>query len=315
MKIALVVVWFGKLPNYFNFWEMTCSKNPNIDFFVYTDDREAIRETYKNIKKTYLSKEDFKSKASTKIGIPIIIDNGYKLCDYKVAYGDIFEEDLKDYNYWGYCDIDLAFGDILAFIEEPLKTKPEMVNEMGHFCLYKNNKKMRKLYQQTGANWDYKTVYSDPDHYAFDEFSGMCKIAKEHDIKLATQNNYVDFDRKKTRQTNVVGKNYDAQCFVWDNGRAIQIGKDETKDVMYIHFQGRKPEFDNKTKSKIYQIKNNEIVPIGNYKEATYYTRIGIEDYKDLTKYYARKIKDFITTPGESKKRWIRRKICEITKK
>ena len=314
MKIALVVVWFGKLPSYFDFWELTCSKNQDIDFYVYTDDKGMVRSKYKNVKISYLSIEDFKTKASTKIGIPVVINNGYKLCDYKVSYGDIFEEDLKGYGYWGYCDIDLAFGNILNFIREQLEAKPEMINEMGHFCLYKNNAKMRKLYQEKGASWNYKTVYSDPDHYAFDEFSGMCKIAKENNIKVAAQNNYVDFDRKKSRQVNVIGDNYNSQCFLWDNGKAIQLGKTENREVMYIHFQGRKPLF-NKEKSQIYQINNSEITPIRSYDEAIFCQKSELKDRKDQIVYYAQKMKDFIKTPSESKKRWIRRKVCEITKK
>lgn len=314
MKIALIVVWFGKLPEYFDFWEITCSKNQNIDFYVYTDDKKSIKNRYKNVKMSYLTREDFKSKASAKIGFPIIIDNGYKLCDYKVSYGDIFEEELKGYDYWGYCDIDLAFGDILHFIDKSLDSNPEMINEMGHFCLYKNNAKMRKLYQEKGASWDYRTVYSSPDHYAFDEFSGMCKIAKENKIKIAIQNNYVDFDRKKVRQTNVIGENYTEQCFLWDDGKAIQVGKDTTREVMYIHFQGRKPVFRAK-QSKIYQIQNTEIIPIGSRSAAVFYEKSRTKDCSDLVAYYIRKICDFIETPNESKKRWIRRKVCEITKK
>ena len=36
----------------------------------------------------------------------------YKLCDLKPAYGYIFNNLLKDFDYWGYSDLDLLFGNL-----------------------------------------------------------------------------------------------------------------------------------------------------------------------------------------------------------
>ena len=42
----------------------------------------------------------------------VTLDRPYKLCDFKPAYGFIFGEYLKEYDYWGHCDIDIVWGDL-----------------------------------------------------------------------------------------------------------------------------------------------------------------------------------------------------------
>ena len=37
-KICIIIVWFGKFPDYFKLWEMSCAYNKNItDFLLVTD--------------------------------------------------------------------------------------------------------------------------------------------------------------------------------------------------------------------------------------------------------------------------------------
>ena len=48
----------------------------------------------------------------------ITLHTPYKLCDYKPAYGEIFAPELSGYDFWGYGDMDLVFGDLRAYFTE-----------------------------------------------------------------------------------------------------------------------------------------------------------------------------------------------------
>ena len=316
-KIAFVVVWFGKLPSYFDFWQKTCSYNKSIDFFVFTD--QPVRQSYSNVYINKITLEEFRNKASEVLGFSANINSGYKLCDYKVAYGDIFKKYLEQYDYWGYCDIDLAFGDIMSFIKPLICNGTDKINQMGHFCLYKNNQAMRTLYRLDGAKWNYKTVYSDDKHYAFDEYCGMCLIVAKNNVNEQTVADYVDFDRRQKRIVCRKAKNYNRQAFIWKDGRAYQVhvAGEQSEHVvedekMYIHFQGRKPCFNCKSSSTIFQIKNRQIEPKESMHSVDYEEKKMLKTGFEIANYYREKILSFLTCGRTERTKWLKQKAAEI---
>ena len=46
-KIAIIVPYFGRLPQFYKAWEKTALANDTIDFYLFTDDSSA--RTQKNI--------------------------------------------------------------------------------------------------------------------------------------------------------------------------------------------------------------------------------------------------------------------------
>lgn len=94
MKIAIIVCWFGKLPEYFKMWEYSCSKNQDYDFLFFTDHPQSYK--FKNIKFIKFSLNDFNKLATEKLNVEINVKKPYKLCDFRPAYGLIFEDYLKD---------------------------------------------------------------------------------------------------------------------------------------------------------------------------------------------------------------------------
>ena len=83
---------------------LTAKRNQNIDFLIYTDQNIDQLEILnaENIEFKTLSFDDLRKKVQSKFDFKISLKTPYKLCDYKVAYGLIFEEELKDYDYWGF---------------------------------------------------------------------------------------------------------------------------------------------------------------------------------------------------------------------
>lgn len=109
--------------------------------------------------------------ASRKLGFLTNINSGYKLCDFKPAYGLLFSDIIKGYYFWGYADIDIIFGDIREFISDEMMENYDLISVRhdflpGQFLLFRNNSKMNNLFT---LSRDYRKVLSSDQHYCYDE--------------------------------------------------------------------------------------------------------------------------------------------------
>ena len=136
-SIAYVVPYFGKFPKGFQFWLLSCKCNPSIDWLIFTDDKTPY-DYPENVKVTYWSFDQMKKKVQAVYDFPVLLERPYKLCDFKPAYGEIFADELKGYDFWGHCDIDLVWGNIRKFYTDDVLNQYEKVGFNGHSNLYKN---------------------------------------------------------------------------------------------------------------------------------------------------------------------------------
>lgn len=176
--IAILTCWYGPYPWYFPYFIHSCSFNPKVDFIIITDNANPISNKPENVVILHKTFDDIKCIASKKLGFEVIIDNPYKLCDFKPAYGFIFSDILTKYDFWGHGDIDIVYGDIRAFITTEILEEYDVISSRhdyitGSFALYKNTEKINRLFTESR---DYKKVFTDNEHYCFDE----CSFLFEH---------------------------------------------------------------------------------------------------------------------------------------
>jgi hypothetical protein len=172
-RLALINCYMGKFPHYFQLFLDSAARNPEVDFYIFNDSFAEIK-TPSNVKIIYLSLSEFNQLASTKLSLLINIphDFGYKMNDLKPAYGVIFEDYIKDYEFWGYCDIDIIWGKITDFLTEDVLANydvftAEETHNAGHFTVFRNSGVTVDLFRQTD---DYKTIFTDPyKAYWYDE--------------------------------------------------------------------------------------------------------------------------------------------------
>jgi len=169
-SIIFIICWQNDYPWYFPYFLHSCRYNPTIDFLIFTDNDTKL-ELPPNVKIIPYSPEQFKADANKALGFKIAIESGYKLCDFKPAYGLIFSEWIKDYDFWGYCDVDVIFGNIRGFMTDELLNEYDIISARhdyltGCFALYRNNEFMRNLFKQSK---DYRKVFTNPHNFFFDE--------------------------------------------------------------------------------------------------------------------------------------------------
>ncbi len=110
---------------------------------------------------------------SRTLGFDAALSTPYKLCDYKPAFGMLFQEHLDGYDFWGHGDIDLVYGDLSPILDPGFLENFDIVSGReewiwGPFCLYRNTPDISALFR---TSCDYEMAYRTERHLAFDESS------------------------------------------------------------------------------------------------------------------------------------------------
>lgn len=242
-KIILMSTYFGKYPDHFHLWLKSAAANPEIDFLLIGDcDIEPYKPLPENIRLLPLSFEEMRERVRSKFDFDIVLEKPYKLCDYKPAYGYIFEEEISAYDYWGHIDIDTILGDIKKFLPEKEYQK---IYLFGHLCIYRNTFENNRRFMCEGA-MDYKEVYQTSFNMIFDELPGMNKKFRALGIEQYEKSDFADIARRRlsfTLNDNICAPNHKYQIFYYDNGHVyrdyFENGQMITEEFNYIHFSHR----------------------------------------------------------------------------
>lgn len=246
-KLVLISTYFGTLPEYFNIWCKSAAANSNIDFFIYTDcDYPNTPDNVHLIKMTFSA---LREKVQALFDFKISLKTPYKICDYKPAYGLIFEDDIKDYNYWGHIDIDTVLGRLEAFLPD---RDYEKIYRHGHLCIYKNTFENNRRFM-TEIGMSYKDVFTTENILVFDESAGIQKNYELMGIETYTPRCYADITRQRHNFTLSTGfaptengyiNNHKHQVFYYENASVFRAylykGEIITEEFNYIHFSSRK---------------------------------------------------------------------------
>lgn len=246
INIAFILPYFGKFDKLFPLWLISCKWNSNIDWLIFTDD-ETMYDYPTNVKVHYMSFADLRKKIQSLYDLPISLDSPYRLCNFKPAYGEIFEEYLKGYDAWGFCDNDMIYGQIIANIPSN-SFENYKVGKYGHLSFIPNTYKSNRLYRLGDA---YKIAFATPRPLFFDEGCFMKILSKfgykEYSFHIADLLPRV----KPHIVLNEEGREWmnEAHCFVWDKGKLWRyyVTKKNTIDkeeYVYIHFLKRPMEVD-----------------------------------------------------------------------
>lgn len=259
MKIVFIVPYFGILPNYFDLFLNSCAYNPNYDWLIISD-IEYSNGLPPNVSFLNLTWEETQALFQSKFDFKIQLKRPYKLCDFRPAYGYVFQNYVKDYDYWGYCDVDLILGNLSNFLPENKIKEYDKIGHLGHLSLYRNTDDVNKLFMsEIDGILRYKEVFSSERSCVFDEWN---RISINH-IFLKEKKSVWMFDdffdiypyddnfKKVERKLPVYNESYgkdiiekDISFGIIKDGKTYQLknhnGKWEKKEVAYIHFQKRK---------------------------------------------------------------------------
>lgn len=252
-KIAFIIPFFGKFNNYFQLFLNSCEANEEYDWLIFTDDKTKYKYP-KNVHVSYWSFEQLVEFIQSKFEFKIGLNKPYKLCDFKPAYGYIFEEYITEYKCWGHCDVDLIFGNISNFISLEDLDIYDKIGILGHCTIYKNNPNINRAFKsQINGEERYKTVYMNTQNFSFDEEFNLSinNIFENQGYRIRYEeeeaNIYTKSSDFRITRMDLKRKAYEVEprsrsFFIWNKGRLVRYKKNKIwteEEFLYIHLQSR----------------------------------------------------------------------------
>lgn len=278
MKSVIIIPYFGKFPSIFPDFLNSCKHNPEINWIIFTDSLIDFDHS-ENVKFINMKFEEMKKLIQSNFDFQIELIRPHKLCDFRPAFGEIFREYVRGYDYWGYGDLDVIYGRISYFINNLLNDNYDKIYGLGHFSMFKNTEMVNVAYKEKyEGRLIYKEIFSTDKAFAYDEWH--CPVGSiNHQLinlglKVFVYNHCANLESRFNgfKLTEYI-YNYDSYViddnlngiYELKNGTLlrhyIHQGKPKIKEYLYIHFHKR--EITRKSNNfEKFIIKPNEIIDI-----------------------------------------------------
>lgn len=173
-RVALVSVWFGKEPACFSVWLKTAASNSGIDFVVICDFEPTLPPPA-NVRMVRETKSEYSAKVSRACGSPFSLGNPYKLCDQKLLIFRLYSDLLTGYEWFGYCDLDIVWGDLSLDLTPTALETLDKIGLNAHCSLWRLSRFEAFLNDVAGLA-DSRKLLDRTRNYALDEHSGLQQL-------------------------------------------------------------------------------------------------------------------------------------------
>ena len=256
-RIAHILAYFlngtGRWPEYMDWYMASCRANSTIDFFIFTDDHSLEKwEKTPNIHIVYMTFPEVVERIHDRLG-DVKITKPYKLCDMKPVYVHIFNEWVKEYDFWAFGDCDLIFGDLRKTFTDEFLKQYDWFQILGNLEIIRNTEEVNQYYRLQRPEWSkhrefiWDNIIREEENQAFDEQNGLPMILRENEKKIYwNRENFVNIYQPekgyKKMIDNTVQHNTLFQYWKWENGSIYHVNglTGKKKEYLYIHFSNRK---------------------------------------------------------------------------
>jgi hypothetical protein len=243
-SILIMIAWFGPWPAWMRFFIESCRWNPTVDWLL-IGDASPPHDLPLNVRVMTIAFEDYRGLVASRLRISPKWTDAYKVCDLKPAMGVIHAQEIAGYEYWGFGDLDVIYGDIRRFytpqvlIHDLVSTHEHIVS--GHFALLRTTPRMVTAFKRI-PRW--KAHLSTARHRSFDEqvFSRLFLPVRGRQVwrRLVTPFLGAGYFHERF-STNIStlkwidgGMNFPRQWF-WDRGR-LTTDRSGDREFLYLHF-------------------------------------------------------------------------------
>lgn len=244
-SIVVLFPHFGTLPPQYKMWRESALRNPDIDFMFFTD---CDVESAPNIFVHKMQFSDFRQMMAQAFDFLILLDRPYKICDYRPAFAYALSDYVKGYDFWGWGDLDVVYGDIRSFVTDEILSRYKMISGYGHFTLYHNDEDTNTYFMKPIEGYvDYKEALTRPESMYYDEYGYKGFGDKWKDCRPADCWLDWPFDNaskpKQSYHFNSLTRGWKQVVFEHVGNKLYMIrfnhGKIEKKESLYAHFQHR----------------------------------------------------------------------------
>jgi len=170
-KALLILPYFGSFGPWFPLYLYSLASQHTLDLLLVSDG--DARNLPANARRVPLTFDELRELANTRLGTPVRLHRMRNICDLRPAYGLIFEDFTRGYDYWAFGDEDVLYGDLDAMLAPHLDGRADLVSpgmngKSGHLTLVRNSPRMNELAMRDPA---YTNVLDSIEHWAYDETS------------------------------------------------------------------------------------------------------------------------------------------------
>jgi hypothetical protein len=258
-SIIIIIDYFGKWPEWFPLFIESCRANPSVNWLFHTDC--DVEELYaENVTFKKVNRQDQIKFISNKLRVNFNPSTDYKFCDLKPMVGYLYEMEIADYDFFGYGDIDLIYGDIRKFYPETLLSQYSVLSThdwcvSGHLALFRNVRWLREAFRKF-SSW--RAVVEEPEYIRFDEDTFSRLFLYPRRFRGRKKSKIYDFFMPLTRKfrrrallkeqftTPLIPAPWKNNApshplvWIWKDGRITNTAEGEHNDYIYLHFMNYK---------------------------------------------------------------------------
>jgi hypothetical protein len=151
-SICFIILWYGKLPSYFNQFKYSLDGQPFDLLFITNQPLPGYLP--KNVIWQIIEWDALLLHFEKTLQTKLKIESAYKLCDFKPAFGFLFSDYLKEYEFWGCLDTDLVMGDFEKIINKDFLDQFDFISGLeayvtGSFFLLRNTAANNLIFQKS----------------------------------------------------------------------------------------------------------------------------------------------------------------------
>lgn len=246
-KIIIFSPYFGNLPNTIELTLQTMFGNKNVDWVIFNDTR-LYDGKLNNVNFVYMTLDDMCSLITNKLGTHL--SSAYKLCDYRPAYGYLFDSYIDGYDFWGYCDLDMIFGQLEHFFSDDILNQYDKIYDLGHLSIYRNDKLVNEAFMGTETySVPYKDIFNHKYNCIFDENyndtnGGINQVLRREGFSVYVNRLEIADIDIRFRNFHIHNREDYDDFYFYYNGEKLFLKRYKEKsyceEVIYAHYQQRK---------------------------------------------------------------------------
>ena len=248
-RILFLIPYFGRWPFWMAFFLKSCRFNPDIQWLFFSDCGVPL-DAPDNVRFRSLSFTEYCGLVSARLNIEFQPQSPYKLCDLKPALGYVHSDELDGFDFWGFSDIDLIYGNLRTYFTDERLRRFDLLSTherrvSGHLCLLRNSSRMREAFMQV-PGW--KSKLASSEHNGYDEVA-FSRLFIRHKNWPAPLRRLADICNPWRRDSEFVeafstpngrlawhdGSFDFPQRWIWQRGQ-LSNDRDGSRQYPYFHF-------------------------------------------------------------------------------
>lgn len=250
-RICFLIPYTGKWPAYTDLFLEGCA-HKKIAEFLLCSEVPPTKALPSNVKHVPMSAKEIWSRLEKVTGLTLASLPGHKLCDFKPFYGLAFADLLSPFEFWGYTDVDLMFGQIDVGLEDKMLDSLDGFSAhanqfVGHFAFLRNLAEVNRLAFEI-PRWQELCLSPIAEHVDEERFSEVLKKhpelrwgypeSLERELQKPFCRHAVTFSSRGRLADMVNPTDF---VVTWERGRLwMERPGHPRTEILYVHFMGIK---------------------------------------------------------------------------